>query len=162
MIFAMRTLALSATALLLGACADVRAFVEEGRQPSTIARGAAPARDVAGAPAPPRLIDGAAPSQPAQVAAVQPRAAAGPLVGLGQAAVVSALGPANFTRRDGPAEIWRYDAQPCFLDVFFYREADGQRVNYVAARSQIANRTVTAEACYSAIVAERRNGSRTG
>ena len=47
MIFAMRTLALSATALLLGACADVRAFVEEGRQPSTIARGAAPARDVA-------------------------------------------------------------------------------------------------------------------
>ena len=52
MIFAMRTLALSATALLLGACADVRAFVEEGRQPSTIARGAAPARDVAGAPAP--------------------------------------------------------------------------------------------------------------
>ena len=130
----------AAATLLVGGCSDIRAFfADTGRQPVAVA-----SRDSAAA-APPRLIN-----QPPGTTA------AGPLVGLGSSAVIAALGPAGFVRRDGPAEIWRYNTQQCFLDVFLYRESDGPRVNYVAARSRIANRTVTAEACYGAILAERR------
>ena len=42
--------------------------------------------------------------------------------------------------RDGAAEIWRFAANSCFLDVFLYRESDGLRVAHLEARSRTTSR----------------------
>jgi hypothetical protein len=75
------------------------------------------------------------------------------------------LGPPAFTRTDGPAEMWRYDADDCFLTVFFYRETAGLRVNHIEARPRggpgsgaavAAAAEVSPNACYGRVAAARR------
>lgn len=64
------------------------------------------------------------------------------------------MGEVVFVRRDGQAEIWRFAADTCFLDVFLYREPDGLRVAHLDARSRSTGR-VTLQACYGRILASR-------
>jgi hypothetical protein len=64
------------------------------------------------------------------------------------------MGDVVFVRRDGAAEIWRFAADNCFLDVFLYRESDGLRVAHVDARSRTTGR-ITPQACYGRIISMR-------
>ncbi|HEU0221718.1 MAG TPA: hypothetical protein VFR34_05840, partial [Paracoccaceae bacterium] len=60
------------------------------------------------------------------------------LVGTSPERMREILGPPAFARTDGPAEMWRYDGDECFLTVFFYREQGALRVNHVEARARSA------------------------
>lgn len=75
------------------------------------------------------------------------------LSGLGRTELVGLLGPADFTRVDGPAEIMQYRNGGCTLDVFLYRVAAGRetRVTHVEARD--ANmETVPGDTCLKSVV----------
>lgn len=50
--------------------------------------------------------------------------------------VATLLGPANFIRRDGSAEVWQYRAAACVLDVYLYKEAGGLKVAHVDLRKR--------------------------
>ena len=129
---------------------------------------------------PPALV---ATSEPATVAAVMPSATpaeaavpaaparpAGParppapsdprrLIGLTQERIEAMLGPADFVRRDGPAQIWRYDTEDCSLDVFLFREGEMQRVTHVASRARkVDGPDVALNACYARVLGMRRTG----
>jgi hypothetical protein len=58
------------------------------------------------------------------------------LIGLEPPALRHMLGPPDFQRREAPAEIWRYDFQPCKLDLFLHRplESGPYRVAHVQFR----------------------------
>jgi hypothetical protein len=84
------------------------------------------------------------------------------LVGTSPERMRELLGAPAFARTDGPAEMWRYDADECFLTVFFYREPSGLRVNHVEARGrttapgQTPPTDVATNACYDRVAAARR------
>lgn len=77
------------------------------------------------------------------------------LVGLSGTTLRSWMGDAVFVRRDGVAEIWRFAAETCFLDVFLYREGNEMRVAHLDARTRVTGQRVTLQACYSRIMAGR-------
>jgi hypothetical protein len=75
------------------------------------------------------------------------------LSGLGRTELVGLLGPADFNRVDGPAEIMQYRNGGCTLDVFLYKTAAGgeTRVTHVEARD--ANmETVPSDTCLRNVV----------
>ena len=84
------------------------------------------------------------------------------LVGTSPERMREILGNPAFARTDGPAEMWRYDGDDCFLTVFFYREQGALRVNHVEARGRSATSGqppasgVTSNACYERVAAARR------
>ena len=82
---------------------------------------------------------------------------AGELVGLAPAAVAVFLGPPGFKRRDHPAEIWRYAAGSCFLDLFLYKRGGGFTVTHVEARGKSVVK-VSADACLSDVLKTRNRG----
>jgi hypothetical protein len=80
------------------------------------------------------------------------------LLGLNAGRLTALLGPADFTRSDGPAEIRQFRGSDCMVDVFLYQQtaADDYRVAHVEARD---NREVvgTAESpCAVALLRARR------
>jgi hypothetical protein len=84
------------------------------------------------------------------------------LVGTSPERMREILGSPAFARTDGPAEMWRYDSDECFLTVFFYREEGALRVNHVEARARSAapvqqpSSGMTTNACYERVAAARR------
>lgn len=58
--------------------------------------------------------------------------------------VAGLYGKPGFVRRDGPAEIWRYDGEDCLLDVFLYRERDIFRVAHYELRGDAPGRRCAA------------------
>ena len=83
------------------------------------------------------------------------------LVGTSPERMREILGAPAFARTDGPAEMWRYDGEDCFLTVFFYREQGSLRVNHVEARARSAAvgqaaSAVPPNACYERVAAARR------
>ena len=83
------------------------------------------------------------------------------LVGLTREAVLAMLGPSTFTRRDGPAEIWRYATDDCFLTFFLHR-GDQPRgaaltVHHVEAnaRTRSAAAWVNPRSCYGQVLQQR-------
>ncbi len=106
--------------------------------PGEAAVPAAPARP-SGPPRPP------APSDPRR------------LIGLTQERIKAILGEADFVRRDGPAQIWRYDAADCSLDIFLFREGEMQRVTHVASRARKVDAPdIPLNACYARVLGVRR------
>lgn len=86
---------------------------------------------------------------PTAVAVAPAANSARALVGIGREALVARLGPANFVRRDGPAEVWRYRTAECFFEAFLYRDdLLGQRVAHVDART-LVGRPMPVEACFA-------------
>ena len=55
---------------------------------------------------------------------------------LSSAEVSERVGRPHFVRRDGPAEVWQYRGEGCFLDLFLYKRGSGFHVKYVDLRSQ--------------------------
>jgi hypothetical protein len=116
----------------------------------------APAQ-AAPAPAPAPAV--AAVPMPAPVPPARPPDDPRRLVGLKGESLIELLGDTVFVRRDGTAEIWRFAAETCFLDVFLYREPDGLRVAHVDARPRSGTQRVTAQTCYTRIIAARPRGT---
>jgi hypothetical protein len=81
----------------------------------------------------------------------------GRLAGLDSTQVASLLGPADFRRADGPAEVLQYRGTGCVLDIYLYRDdaGAGYRVTYVEARDRQAARTAP-QPCLSSVLQARR------
>lgn len=83
------------------------------------------------------------------------------LIGMTREAVLAMLGPSTFTRRDGPAEIWRYATDDCFLTLFLHRgdqpRGASPTVQHVDAnpRSRAAAAWVNARSCYGQLLQAR-------
>ena len=73
-------------------------------------------------------------SQRSVAARPSPIAKPGDLAGRTVEQVSALLGTPAFRRRDGTAEVWRYDGNVCFLDVFFYQEQGTARVKHAEVR----------------------------
>lgn len=80
------------------------------------------------------------------------------LIGVSRERLREMLGPSAFTRRDGPAEIWRYATDDCFLTLFLHR-GDQPRgasltVHHIEAhaRTRAAQGWVNKRSCYGQIL----------
>lgn len=85
----------------------------------------------------------------------------GRLLGVSREQLREILGPSAFTRRDGPAEIWRYATDDCFLTIFLHR-GDQPRgasltVHHIEAhpRTRAARSWVNTRSCYGQILEQR-------
>jgi len=58
------------------------------------------------------------------------------LFGLAGHRISDLLGPANFIRRDGPAEVWQYRAKACVLDIYLYKTVDALTVAHFDLRKR--------------------------
>jgi hypothetical protein len=79
------------------------------------------------------------------------------LLGLTPDELSGLLGPADFTRDDGPAEIWQFRDAECVLDVYLYIDpiAGGYRVEHVEARDgSLVNAADTD--CVAGLMQDRR------
>jgi hypothetical protein len=85
------------------------------------------------------------------------------LLGLSAEQLTDLLGPADFARSDGPAEIWQFRDPDCVLDVFLYM--DPQRgaygVEHVEGRDHDVVRAAD-QRCVAALLRARRGRSATG
>lgn len=115
--------------------------VPENR-PSDVPRAAAPQAKPAGAvpPDPNRRI------QTGMAARPSPIANTGELAGRTVTEVTALLGKPEFRRKDGAAEVWRYDGAACFLDVFFYEAQGAVRVKHAEIRRR-SGTTLSEKAC---------------
>ncbi|MBL8702170.1 MAG: hypothetical protein JNK67_27545 [Alphaproteobacteria bacterium] len=83
------------------------------------------------------------------------------LMGVSRETLRDMLGPSTFTRRDGPAEIWRYATDDCFLTLFLHRGDQPRNgtltVQYIEAhpRTAAARAWVTKRNCYGQILEAR-------
>ena len=110
---------------------------------------------VVAAPRPPPLPSLAlAPPGPRPAPPIKDLPGPDSLVGLSSDAVAAVLGPPQFRRREAPAEIWRYRAKTCFLDLFLYRDGAALKVAHVEARGPDVA-AVEDKACYLGMLAER-------
>jgi hypothetical protein len=73
-------------------------------------------------------------SRPSPEIEMQPDA----LLGLSAERLTALIGPPDFTRNDGPAEIWQFRNSGCILDVFLYR--DLSQGGYVVEHAQARDR----------------------
>lgn len=80
------------------------------------------------------------------------------LIGVSRERLREMLGPSAFTRRDGPAEIWRYATDDCFLTLFLHRgdqpRGGSLTVQHVEAhaRTRAAQGWVNKRSCYGQIL----------
>lgn len=81
------------------------------------------------------------------------------LVGLHAEQLDRLLGPADFTRSDGPAEIRQYRDSGCVLDLFLYADAASghYRVSHVVARDR-QTAGVAEQACVAGLLRSRQAG----
>ena len=81
------------------------------------------------------------------------------LLGLDRVRLTALLGEPEFLRSDAPAELWRYRAPNCMLDLFLYRRAGGVAgpvtVQHFTARTN-DNGTIAAQRCLEALLRARR------
>ena len=77
------------------------------------------------------------------------------LFGLSGQRVAALLGPANFVRRDGAAEVWQYRAQDCVLDVFLYRRDSTLSVAHFDLRPRRAA-TQLPRRCFAGLLTKQR------
>jgi len=112
-----------------------------------LAAACAGSADEPGAPPKAATAERKAPAAPAPApqAALPPAAKPAPpamppekLIGMDQRAIGELLGPPQFRRADSPAQLWRYRAGRCILDLFLYPPRDMPRgplaVSHVEAR----------------------------
>ncbi|MBK8210914.1 MAG: hypothetical protein IPK78_14080 [Rhodospirillales bacterium] len=79
------------------------------------------------------------------------------LVGLDADQLERLLGPADFKRSDGPAELLQYRDTECIIDLFLYPDAasGAYRVTHVDARDRILNGGAE-QTCVSRLLRARR------
>lgn len=121
------------------------------------------APEKAARPAAPRRETAAVAPEKAERAALPPGIDSDPrrLVGLDRARLTALLGAPEFLRSDAPAELWRYRARHCILDLFLYTRAGGTggplTVLHYKARTT-DNGTIAAQRCLEALLRAREPG----
>ena len=72
-------------------------------------------------------------SQPSQTGLISPGPSGEPpgIAGLAAPEVKASFGEPSFVRKDGSAEIWRYDGQTCRAFFFLYPNGNGEVVRHV-------------------------------
>ncbi len=101
----------------------------------------------------PDLRPGVKPSSP--VRRIDPKS----LIGKNQGDVRDILGPPTTTQNAAPATIWRYTAQSCALDVFFYMDLGTntlRALKYDAKPTEAGTNDETASQCLGAIQSTNR------
>lgn len=80
------------------------------------------------------------------------------LLGLDADQLTAMLGPADFRRADGPAEIWQYRNGACVLDLFLYtsRASGDWQVAHVDVRDRTMSASAEASDCATALLRQRR------
>lgn len=81
----------------------------------------------------------------------------GRLIGLDMNSLTGLLGTPGFTRRDPPAQLWRYRNKGCILDLFLYETRKQKSVSIVRhfeARS-LSKTNMTARRCLRALLIAR-------
>lgn len=80
------------------------------------------------------------------------------LLGLDADQLTAMLGPADFRRADGPAEIWQYRNGACVLDLFLYtsRASGDWQVAHVDVRDRTMSASVEASDCATVLLRQRR------
>lgn len=135
---------LPALALALAACADDRQAMRAQLLEEVLASNRA---NIA-------ALESGAPPASASPAAAGPRRAVD-IEGADARAVEAWLGAPQLRRSEGEAEIWRYQATSCHLDMVLYRDAQGRlRVGNATARAAGVER-VTEGDCLQALAARR-------
>jgi hypothetical protein len=84
------------------------------------------------------------------------------LMGLDAAALRAMLGAPRFLRRDNPAQLWRYAAAGCVLELYLYRSGPGGEyvVRHLAARPVPADGAAVSErSCLGALLRAHRAGA---
>lgn len=81
------------------------------------------------------------------------------LMGLDPGQVTGLLGPADFRRDDGPAQILQYRSPTCVLDLFLYRDSGGGdfHVTYIEARDRSLSQQAP-QTCLASVVRSKRVG----
>lgn len=101
--------------------------------------------------------DGPSESPPPAPARTGPDPAPAQLVGLDAGQLDSMLGPADFTRADGPAQIRQYREAGCILDVFLYSDAAGSyHVTHIDGRDRSPSGDEAASSCAASVIHARR------
>jgi hypothetical protein len=156
-------------ALLTASCVGAESEPASDRPPSSTTASDKPASDKPGSDRP--GSDRPAPDRPAPTAALPPAEipAAPPLppeklIGLDHAAITDLLGQPKFRRADAPAELWRYRAGRCILDLFLYPPKDtpggALAVTHIEARLRDGTPT-PAPRCLDAVLKARAAASTT-
>lgn len=85
------------------------------------------------------------------------------LMGLAPDQVTGMLGPADFRRDDGPAQILQYRSPTCVLDLYLYRDTGGAdfHVTYIEARDRSLGQ-LAAQTCLASVVRSKRIGHVSG
>jgi hypothetical protein len=79
------------------------------------------------------------------------------LLGLDTKSLTVLLGAPGFTRRDPPAQLWRYRDKSCILDLYLYeisKKITGSTVRHYEARSP-SNTYMPARTCFRALLTAR-------
>lgn len=76
------------------------------------------------------------------------------LIGLEAPALEARLGKPELKRREGRAQVWRYDGTDCVLHVFLYARAGrpAPRVTRIEATPVLAGQSVDRSACFAALL----------
>ncbi|MEE8332239.1 MAG: hypothetical protein V3R85_00205 [Alphaproteobacteria bacterium] len=148
-----RVWAFAVLALLTASCVGAESEPASDRPPSSTT-----ASDKPGSDRP-------APDRPAPTAALPPVEIPAPpslppekLIGLDHVAIKELLGQPRFRRADAPAELWRYRAGRCILDLFLYPPKDtpggALAVTHIEARLRNGTPTPTPR-CLNAVLKAR-------
>ena len=106
---------------------------------------------------PPEITD--AVEKPAQVAAVEIDLTnfKERLLGLDGSEITELLGEPKFERSEPPAQIWQYQSNECFVDLFLFKEAGDLTVDHVEVRGKQVEKT-DEKICFASIL-KTTNGS---
>ncbi len=83
----------------------------------------------------------------------------GELIGRESAEVTALLGRPDFSRSDGPAEVWQYRGERCVLDVFLYKNDLGRLVEHAELRRRGTGVISDGDCVADALAAARPGGS---
>jgi hypothetical protein len=81
---------------------------------------------------------------PAQIASLPPAGEPGNIAGMDAGRVRVAFGAPQFVRKDGPAEMWRYDGASCKAFFFLYPNGSSMAVRHVETLPHPANQAADA------------------
>jgi hypothetical protein len=87
--------------------------------------------------------------------AAPPPGEPGNLAGMDAAGIKTAFGAPQFVRKDGTAEIWRYDSASCKAFFFLYPNGTSMAVRHVETTPHSANEAADS-ACLQALMARAK------
>ncbi len=81
------------------------------------------------------------------------------LLGLDGSEITELLGKPKFDRSEPPAQIWQYQSNECFVELFLYEEIGDLTVDHVEVRSKQVEKT-DEKICFASILKAANGGER--